>query len=141
MDPSSKPTIIALSGKGGVGKTSLAAAIVRLLAERFPDKRLLAVDADPAVGLSVALGVAPKATVDDLRREAIAASSEGPQAAVETLHNAEWEVEEALAKGKGFRFLAVGRPEAAGCYCKINSYLKEVIGRLADRFDYVVIDG
>ena len=41
----------------------------------------------------------------------------------------------------GFAFLAIGRPEASGCYCKVNSYLKEVIGLLANSFDYVVIDG
>ncbi len=47
-------TIIALSGKGGVGKASVSAAIVTLLVERFPDKKILAIDADPAVGLSTA---------------------------------------------------------------------------------------
>ena len=41
----------------------------------------------------------------------------------------------------GFAFLAIGRPESSGCYCKVNSYLKEVIGMLANSFDYVVIDG
>jgi len=41
----------------------------------------------------------------------------------------------------GFAFLAIGRPESSGCYCKVNSYLKEVIGLLANSFDYVVIDG
>ena len=49
--------IITVAGKGGVGKTSICASIVRLLAERYPDKKILAIDADPAVGLSVALGV------------------------------------------------------------------------------------
>ena len=49
--------IIAVAGKGGVGKTSISAAFVRLLAETYPDKRILAIDADPAVGLSTALGV------------------------------------------------------------------------------------
>ena len=41
----------------------------------------------------------------------------------------------------GFAFLAIGRPESSGCYCKVNSYLKEVIGLLANSFDFVVIDG
>ena len=50
-------TIIALSGKGGVGKTSISAAIVKLLVEAYPDKKILAIDADPAVGLSTALGI------------------------------------------------------------------------------------
>ena len=57
--------IIALTGKGGVGKTSLSAAIVRILTDNYPDSKILAIDADPAVGLSVALGVKPKLTLDE----------------------------------------------------------------------------
>ena len=48
---------------------------------------------------------------------------------------------DAVAESRGFAFLAIGRPESAGCYCKVNGYLKEVIGLLAGSFDYVVIDG
>ena len=59
--------ILAVAGKGGVGKTSLSASIVRLLTEQYPDKKILAIDADPAVGLSVALGVDVKLTLDDIR--------------------------------------------------------------------------
>ena len=58
--------IIAVAGKGGVGKTSISAAFVRLLTEAYPDKRILAIDADPAVGLSTALGVEVKETLDIL---------------------------------------------------------------------------
>ena len=67
---SSKETkIIALAGKGGVGKTSLSASIVRILTENYPDKKILAIDADPAVGLSVALGVKPELTLDEIRKK------------------------------------------------------------------------
>ena len=52
-----KAKILTVAGKGGVGKTSICASIVRLLVEQYPDKKILAIDADPAVGLSVALGV------------------------------------------------------------------------------------
>ena len=55
MDRETK--IIALTGKGGVGKTSISAALVKLLAETFPEKKILAIDADPAVGLATALGI------------------------------------------------------------------------------------
>ena len=54
---SNKTKIIAVAGKGGVGKTSLAGVIVKLLVESFPDKKILAIDADPAVGLSTVLNV------------------------------------------------------------------------------------
>ena len=52
-----KTKILAVAGKGGVGKTSIAATIVRILVEAYPDKKILAIDADPAVGLSTALGL------------------------------------------------------------------------------------
>lgn len=62
-----KTTILALTGKGGVGKTSLSAAIIRLLVEEKPEARILAIDADPAVGLATALGVQVTETLDDIR--------------------------------------------------------------------------
>lgn len=136
------PKILAVAGKGGVGKTSIAATMVRLLTESFPDKKILAIDADPAVGLSTALGIETKTTIDDIRREVIATVEDGnSKAAIELLGEARYRIFDALVETDGFSFIAVGRPEAAGCYCKINSYLKEVIGILSDNFDYVVIDG
>lgn len=135
-------TIIALSGKGGVGKTSISAAIVKLLAENYPDKKILAIDADPAVGLSTALGIDVKMTIDDIRKEIVASVEDGDtKTAVELLGDAKYKIFDALVETDGFAFIAVGRPESAGCYCKINSYLKEVIKILSADFDYVVIDG
>lgn len=134
--------IIAVAGKGGVGKTSISATIVRCLTEKFPDKKILAIDADPAVGLSTALGIDVKMTIDDIRKEIIASVDEGDtRGAVELLGEAKYRIFDALVETNGFSFIAVGRPESAGCYCKINSYLKEVISILSDEFDYVVIDG
>jgi CO dehydrogenase maturation factor len=139
---SNSPKILAVAGKGGVGKTSVAATMVRLLTEAYPDKRILAIDADPAVGLSTALGIEPTTTIDDIRKEVIATAEDGDsRAAIELLGDARYRIFDALVETDGFSFIAIGRPEAAGCYCKINSYLKEVIGILADNFDYVVIDG
>lgn len=134
--------IIAISGKGGVGKTSISAAIVKLLVQAYPDKKILAVDADPAVGLSTALGIEVSMTVDDIRKEIVQAASDGQtRAAIELLGDARYRIFDALTETEGFAFLAVGRPESAGCYCKVNAYLKEVISILSDTFDYVVIDG
>ena len=136
------PKILAVAGKGGVGKTSIAATMVRLLTEHFPDKKILAIDADPAVGLSTALGIEVQTTIDDIRKDVIATVEDGnSKAAIELLGEARYRIFDALVETDGFSFIAIGRPEAAGCYCKINSYLKEVIGILSDNFDYVVIDG
>lgn len=134
--------IIALSGKGGVGKTSVSAAIVKLLVEAYPDKKILAIDADPAVGLSTALGVEVKTTIDDIRKEIVETVEDGQtKAAIELLGDARYKIFDALVETDGFAFIAVGRPESAGCYCKINTYLKEVINILSQEFDYVVVDG
>ena len=81
--------IIAFAGKGGVGKTSLAALTVRLLTESNPDARVLAIDADPAIGLSTALGVDVTHTVDDVRKEFIDAFEDGRKRdAIEVLNEA-----------------------------------------------------
>ena len=134
-----KAKIITVAGKGGVGKTSICACIVRLLVEKYPDKKILAIDADPAVGLSVALGVDVKLTLDDIRMSIV--DNGDTKEALELLSEARFRIFDALVEMPGFAFLAIGRPESSGCYCKVNSYLKEVIGILASSFDYVVIDG
>ena len=136
-----KTIIIAVAGKGGVGKTSLSAVIVKLLVENFPNKRILAIDADPAIGLSTALGIEPKKTIDDVRKETVEQTQNGKISPIEILGNAEYSIEEAICAAKGFDFIAIGRPESAGCYCKINTYLKDVIALIAKHYDFVVIDG
>ena len=73
----SRAKIIALAGKGGVGKTSLAASIVRVLTEDRPGSRILAIDADPAVGLSTALGIKVTSSLDDIRRAVTEVLDEG----------------------------------------------------------------
>ncbi|MBD9224160.1 MAG: cobyrinic acid a,c-diamide synthase [Clostridiales bacterium] len=134
--------IIAVAGKGGVGKTSISAAFVRLLTEAYPDKRILAIDADPAVGLSTALGVEVRETLDDIRKSIVASVEDGaPREAIELLSEARYRIFDTMVEQQKFSFLAIGRPETAGCYCKVNAYLKEVINLLAGDFDYVVIDG
>lgn len=134
--------IIAVAGKGGVGKTSISATIVKLLVKAYPDKKILAIDADPAVGLSTALGIDVKMTIDDIRKEIVASAEGGDtKTAIELLGDARYKIFDALVETDGYAFIAVGRPETAGCYCKINSYLKEVISLLSGEFDYVVIDG
>lgn len=134
--------IIAVAGKGGVGKTSVSATIVKLLVEKHPDKKILAIDADPAVGLSTALGIDTTLTIDDIRKQIVETVEMGnTKAAIELLGDARYRIFDALVETDGFAFIAVGRPESAGCYCKVNSYLKEVISLISNDFDYVVIDG
>ncbi len=133
--------ILAVAGKGGVGKTSISAAMVRLLAQRYPDKRILAIDADPAVGLSTALGIGAGRTLDDIRREVAGEVTERQGGGVsDILGSVRDRLLAAMDKRAGYDFFAIGRPETAGCYCAVNTYLRQVISLLVGEYDYVVID-
>ncbi len=136
-----KPCVIAVCGKGGVGKTSVSAMIVReLLGD--PENRILAIDADPAVGLASALGVAAGRTVDDVRNDLIGRMKSGAAAdKAEMLAMLDYDMLSVLEESKNLAFLAIGRPEKEGCYCRINQLLKDIIASMAKNFDYVVIDG
>jgi CO dehydrogenase maturation factor len=134
--------ILALCGKGGVGKTSLSAAIVKLLRDRNAG-RVLAIDADPAVGLAMALGMTVVKTIDDIRSSLIknVKNTESNIDKKELLSLIDYEVLDAIAENGNLGFLAIGRPETEGCYCRVNNFLKDVIKSTAYHFDYVVIDG
>ena len=134
--------IFAFAGKGGVGKTSLSAAFIRVLSETFPDKKILAVDADPAVGLATALQMQPTLTLDDIRVQIAENIEQGKTTeAIELLSEAKFHLWDTIIEKDNISFLAIGRPEAAGCYCKVNAYLKQVIEMLCENYDFVVIDG
>lgn len=133
--------IIALTGKGGVGKTSLSALIVKILSENYGDKKILAIDADPAIGLATALGVDVKTTLDDIRTEIIDTVEGGDtKTALELVSESRYKIADAIVEKDNFAFLAIGRPESKGCYCRINAYLKNVIEMVSSQFDYIVID-
>lgn len=136
-----KTRIIALCGKGGVGKTSVSSLLLRHLAIE-KGKKVLAIDADPCAGLAGSLGIPVKKSVDDIRRDLITAIGKSRNAgAHETLRMLDYEIFDALSEGDGFALLSIGRPEDEGCFCRVNSLLKDIIQDLAAGFDYVLIDG
>lgn len=137
-----KPTrVIAVCGKGGVGKTSISAAITKILVEN-KEHRVLAIDADPAVGLATALGFNVRKTVDDIRNNLISRVESGSQGDKrEIVFSLDYEILEALEERDNLAFLAIGRPEKDGCYCQVNSMLKDIIETLTKNFDFVIIDG
>lgn len=141
MSIDKKAVVIALCGKGGVGKTSISSVMTKILSED-KNKKVLAIDADPAVGLATALGINVEKTVDDIRKDIIEAAKTRDTKDKQTiLSNLEYEVFDAIIEKDNIAFLAIGRPEDDGCFCKVNSLLKDIIAQLASNFDYVVIDG
>jgi CO dehydrogenase maturation factor len=130
--------IIAVTGKGGVGKTTVAALLIRLLVEakRGP---VLAVDADPNLNLNAALGLPVEQTVGDVRETGAqqTASLPGGMAKSEFL---QLRIQQALVESTGFDLLAMGRPEGPGCYCFANSILRACVDRIGKQYAYVVVD-
>ncbi len=136
-----KSQVLAVCGKGGVGKTSIAAMLVRHFI-RQPEARVLAIDADPAVGLATSLGIDVTRTVDDIRNDLIRQVTSGATIdKAQMLAMLDYEMFSALEERDNLAFLAIGRPEKEGCYCQVNHILKDVIASVAGNFDYVVIDG
>jgi CO dehydrogenase maturation factor len=133
--------VFAFCGKGGVGKTALSACLARLLSAD-PTCRVLAVDADPAMGLADALGMAVFTTVDEIRTRFISEVKAGLSGTRDEVRaRLDYAVFSALVERGNLAFLAVGRPETEGGYCQVNEFLKEIIASLAGHFDWVIIDG
>ena len=129
---------IAIAGKGGVGKSTIAALLVRVLHERTPEV-VLAVDADPNSNLGEKLGVSVERTIGDLREELLGKADELPAGA--SKHDiVRYNIQMAKVEGSGFDLITMGRPEGPGCYCYINNILRTFLDELVEDYRYVVID-
>ena len=132
------PTTIAVTGKGGTGKTTVAALTVRALVERGLTP-VLAVDADPNLNLNAALGVEVTATVGDVREEGLRKIDDLP-AGMSKTEFLRYRTAQALVESEGFDLLAMGRPEGPGCYCYANNVLRACVDELASQYRFVVMD-
>lgn len=130
---------IAFCGKGGVGKTTLAALFARLILEK-KELKALVIDADPTGGLSLALSLPIKKTINDLRREVVAAAKEKRSDTSSLIASVDYRLLESLTEYENIAFLSVGRPEEEGCYCQVNTFLRSSIEYLSDKFDLTLID-
>jgi CO dehydrogenase maturation factor len=131
--------VVAVCGKGGVGKTTTSALLSRLLAEDFSG-RVLVVDADPAVGLGMALSKFPDRTVNDVRKEIISTVREHSTDSTDLAASVDYKMMEVILEDGKLGFLSVGRPEEEGCYCQLNTMLREAIETLSSHFDLTLID-
>ena len=142
-------TTIALAGKGGVGKTTVAAMVIKYLAQN-QDGAILAIDADPSSNLNMVLGLDLEWTVGDIREGMLeevqksllksgAAMGSMPGGATKQEY-LDYEVRTSIEEGDRFDLIAMGRPEGAGCYCAVNHNLREVVDSISRGYRYVVID-
>ena len=130
--------IIAVSGKGGTGKTTLAALITRVIKEKKLGS-ILAVDADPNSNLAEILGLQAKETIGGILDE-IAAHPDKIPSGMPKDRFIEYRVQTAIQEAEGFDVLTMGRPEGPGCYCYVNNVLRNIVGKLIKDYDYIVID-
>jgi len=130
--------VIAIAGKGGTGKTTIAALLVRIMKEKQLGS-LLAIDADPNSNLGELLGVETKQTIGSILDE-IAAHPEKVPPDVSKDRFLEYQVMTALSEEDGFDLLTMGRPEGPGCYCYVNNVLRGIMGKLVSDYKYVIID-
>ncbi|MFQ5681415.1 MAG: AAA family ATPase [Candidatus Omnitrophota bacterium] len=129
---------IAIAGKGGTGKTTIAGMIVRCLCEQGKGS-LLAVDADPNSNLGDVLGLDPKENIGAIIDE-ISRNIDKIPAGMTKDRYIEYRLQSALEEGRGVDLLVMGRPEGPGCYCYANNVLRGIIGRVCEDYEFVVMD-
>jgi CO dehydrogenase maturation factor len=131
--------LIAITGKGGVGKTTIA-ALLAILSVRKGQRPVLAVDADPNTCLDAALGVVAEKTVGGIREEAREIAAKGMQSGISKQELLGLKIGECLVEASDFDLIAMGRPEGPGCYCYANNVLKSVLDEISSHYPMVVLD-
>ena len=134
--------IIAVAGKGGVGKTTLCGLLIQYLCESGK-KPVLAVDADANSNLNEVLGVEAAMTLGDLREEIERAGADPNYKIPAGMTKAEYlemKMEDALTEEDDYDLMVMGRTQGQGCYCFVNGLVQTQIQRLQNNYPYVVVD-
>ncbi len=131
--------IVAICGKGGVGKTVLCTLLARSLLD-MGVRPLLLIDADPVSGLTSALGEQGIKTIGSVRSDIIATVRQGEDAKQKVADQLDYLVLEALIERDGYALFAMGRKDEKGCYCPVNALLRDAIDQIIDPFSAVLID-
>jgi len=129
---------IAIAGKGGTGKSTLSAVLVRWLSDQIT-KSILVVDADSNVNLNDLLGVELRETVGGIREE-MKEKVQSIPGGMTKQQFLEYKMQSGIVETPDFDLIAMGRPEGPGCYCYANSILRDILQTLARNYAYVIID-
>ncbi len=130
------PYSIALAGKGGSGKTTMAGLLIKYLVKESKTP-ILAVDADCNANLNEVLGLEVKDTIGNAREEMKKGVVPGGMTKDIFM---EMKLAEAMVEAPGYDLIVMGQPEGAGCYCAANSLLAGFMERLSDNYPFVVMD-
>lgn len=128
--------IIALAGKGGVGKSSVSSQLILQLSEKGV---VLAVDADPNTNLPDKLGLPVDATIGEIRNGIVKNPDSVPDG-VSKHEYVSMEIRKAMQEHDNVDLLVMGRPEGEGCYCFMNNVLKECFSGLVKNYKFMVVD-
>ena len=134
--------VIAVAGKGGVGKTTLCGLLIQYLCEGGK-KPVLAVDADANSNLNEVLGVEVGQTLGELREEIERAGSDPKYAIPKGITKADWlemRLMDAVTEGDDYDLMVMGRPQGQGCYCFVNGLVQTQVQKLQSRYPYIVVD-
>jgi CO dehydrogenase maturation factor len=127
---------IALAGKGGTGKTTIAGLLIKYLVSKGKTP-ILAVDADSNANLNEVLGLQVNQTLGEAREEM--KKGNVPSGMTKDVFIS-MRLEEAVVEQKDFDLVVMGQPEGAGCYCAANSLLAGFLEKLVDNYNYIVMD-
>ena len=130
--------LIAITGKGGVGKTTISSLLVRSMVKKG-SKPILVVDADPNSNLNEVLGLEVEETIGSIREEMSERSGAMPGGMAKHEY-LELKVNECLIEADGYDLVVMGRPEGPGCYCFANNVLRDVLKMLSKQYPHIVID-
>jgi CO dehydrogenase maturation factor len=132
--------VVSVSGKGGVGKTTIASLLVRTIIDNTSCS-LLVVDADPVLNLPRTLGINVHMTVGQIASNLRKKIDEGSLPVAVTKQDIlEGDIFEAIVEGDTFDFLAMGRSEGEGCYCYVNRLLTHILDTLTKNYDITLLD-
>jgi CO dehydrogenase maturation factor len=131
--------LIGITGKGGVGKTTVA-ALLAILSTKKGWRPVLAVDADPNTCLDAALGVTAEKTVGAIREEARQIAGRIVLSGISKAEMLAMKISECLVETDDLDLIAMGRPEGPGCYCYANNVLKSVLEEISSHYPMVVLD-